>query len=477
MANCISHPSRVRVELRERHDAGVVDQDVQRLVPGSGEAAHGVLVGQVQGAHRDLGVAGGADDAGGELPGCLRAPHGQDDLRPGRGQARAVSVPMPEPAPVTMARLPDRSTPSITSAAVEWRPNGVWKSRDMNLPRVGWCERSGGPRTATVRHRPETDQDWSTLGVPGPPGRPRQCLAWMHASHRRCQRPGQVPARPQSARAPRRRRRPGQGNRRVPGLRREEVAFLAGVSSDYYVRLEQGRDRHPSDQVLLAIARALQLDEDATAYLLQLAKPPSPRSKHTRRPEKVSDASAPSSAAGRSPPPTSTAVHGHPRRQHPRHRALPVHHRRPQRHPTPSPTGDARAALGLGRHDRPGRPAPALDRRRRHRRPPPGRTRRASCPSQRTLPHAVGPSGRQARPPAPACHPPRQPARTAPTRSAAGPSPQPARQRLENVACARITSTGPGSSPPYGHEQPTRTRQPRTTSQRDGIPGRTATPI
>jgi len=63
----------------------------------------------------------------------------------------------------------------------------------------------------------------------------------------------------------------------------------AGVSSDYYVRLEQGRDRHPSDQVLLAIARALQLDEDATAYLLQLAKPPRPRSKRTRRPEKVSD--------------------------------------------------------------------------------------------------------------------------------------------------------------------------------------------
>ena len=81
----------------------------------------------------------------------------------------------------------------------------------------------------------------------------------------------------------------GQGNRRVPGLRREEVAFLAGVSSDYYVRLEQGRDRHPSDQVLLAIARALQLDEDATAYLLQLAKPPSRRSKRTHRPEKVSD--------------------------------------------------------------------------------------------------------------------------------------------------------------------------------------------
>ena len=50
------------------------------------------------------------------------------------------------------------------------------------------------------------------------------------------------------------------------------MAFLAGVSSDYYVRLEQGCDRHPSDQVLLSIARALQLDQDATAYLLQLAK-------------------------------------------------------------------------------------------------------------------------------------------------------------------------------------------------------------
>jgi transcriptional regulator with XRE-family HTH domain len=82
---------------------------------------------------------------------------------------------------------------------------------------------------------------------------------------------------------------PGPVDRRVPGLRREEVAFLAGVSSDYYIRLEQGRDRHPSDQVLLAIARALQLDEDATAYLLQLAKPPNPRDWPTRTPEKVGD--------------------------------------------------------------------------------------------------------------------------------------------------------------------------------------------
>ena len=62
------------------------------------------------------------------------------------------------------------------------------------------------------------------------------------------------------------------GRRRVPGLRREEVALLAGVSADYYLRLEQGRDRHPSAQVLEALARVLQLDESATAYLMGLAR-------------------------------------------------------------------------------------------------------------------------------------------------------------------------------------------------------------
>src|ERR1700685_4688036 len=77
---------------------------------------------------------------------------------------------------------------------------------------------------------------------------------------------------------------PDLRNRRVPGLRREEVAFLAGVSSDYYVRLEQGRDKNPSEQVLLSIARALQLDEDATAYLLQLARPANRRRKRSRKP-------------------------------------------------------------------------------------------------------------------------------------------------------------------------------------------------
>ena len=77
------------------------------------------------------------------------------------------------------------------------------------------------------------------------------------------------------------------GRRRVHGLRREEVAMLAGVSGDYYVRLEQGRDQHPSPQVLDALARALQLDGDATAHLHRLATPPARQRRKTPRPEKV----------------------------------------------------------------------------------------------------------------------------------------------------------------------------------------------
>jgi transcriptional regulator with XRE-family HTH domain len=63
----------------------------------------------------------------------------------------------------------------------------------------------------------------------------------------------------------------GRGSRRVAGLRREEVAVLAGVSADYYARLEQGRERGPSSQVLDALGRALRLDSDARGHLYRLA--------------------------------------------------------------------------------------------------------------------------------------------------------------------------------------------------------------
>ena len=59
--------------------------------------------------------------------------------------------------------------------------------------------------------------------------------------------------------------------RRVAGLRREEVALLAGISAEYYIRLEQGRERHPSAQVLTGIASALGLDRPSEDFLRGLA--------------------------------------------------------------------------------------------------------------------------------------------------------------------------------------------------------------
>ena len=62
------------------------------------------------------------------------------------------------------------------------------------------------------------------------------------------------------------------GNRRVPGLRREEVALLAGLSSDYYVQLERGNLRGASESVLDAVANALPLDEAERTHLFDLAR-------------------------------------------------------------------------------------------------------------------------------------------------------------------------------------------------------------
>lgn len=79
---------------------------------------------------------------------------------------------------------------------------------------------------------------------------------------------------------------PAGPNRRVPGLRREEVAMLAGISADYYLRLERGRDKNPSAQVLDALARVLRLDDLERDYLLGLAAR-RPATRRRRRPERV----------------------------------------------------------------------------------------------------------------------------------------------------------------------------------------------
>ncbi|MCI3271225.1 helix-turn-helix transcriptional regulator [Streptomyces cylindrosporus] len=70
---------------------------------------------------------------------------------------------------------------------------------------------------------------------------------------------------------------PPGGRRRTPGLRREEVSLLSGVSLTWYTWLEQGRDINVSPQILLALARALQLDEVERAHLFRLAGLPAPK--------------------------------------------------------------------------------------------------------------------------------------------------------------------------------------------------------
>ena len=79
---------------------------------------------------------------------------------------------------------------------------------------------------------------------------------------------------------------PGGGRRRVAGLRREEVAVLAGVSTDWYTRLEKGHITGVSEDVLEAVARALQLDEAERTYLRDLARAARP----TRAPQRRSKA-------------------------------------------------------------------------------------------------------------------------------------------------------------------------------------------
>lgn len=83
---------------------------------------------------------------------------------------------------------------------------------------------------------------------------------------------------------------PGGTRRRVPGLRREEVALLAGISNEYYLRLEQGRDQHPSEQVVEAIASALQLDDEARSHAIELSRVrPTVKKRAAKKTEPVPD--------------------------------------------------------------------------------------------------------------------------------------------------------------------------------------------
>src|SRR5947208_2373928 len=85
---------------------------------------------------------------------------------------------------------------------------------------------------------------------------------------------------------------PGPGTRRTSGLRREEIAALAGLSIDYYIRLEQGKESNPSGVILDGLARSLRLNEEEHAHLYALANHAAgriprrlPRASHVVRPQ------------------------------------------------------------------------------------------------------------------------------------------------------------------------------------------------
>ncbi|MEN8651540.1 helix-turn-helix domain-containing protein [Streptomyces sp. 21So2-11] len=132
------------------------------------------------------------------------------------------------------------------------------------VERVG--PHQAGPRIAAEERtvEPRTTSPWLSRAPLCEPDRVnRGELADFLRRRREALRPDQVPA---EAVHP-----PGRRARRTPGLRREEVAALAGVSISYYERLEQARAPHPSPQVLASLARALRLTAAERDYLARLA--------------------------------------------------------------------------------------------------------------------------------------------------------------------------------------------------------------
>ena len=128
------------------------------------------------------------------------------------------------------------------------------------------------PATQTHRSLPHRDHQRDPDKVPHgrvPAVAGRRVRAWTDAARSATSSPpaapGSPPSRPASP-------SPLAGARRVPGLRREEVALLAGVSVPYYTRLERGNARGASDAVLDALARALQLDDAEHAHLFDLVR-------------------------------------------------------------------------------------------------------------------------------------------------------------------------------------------------------------
>lgn len=157
---------------------------------------------------------------------------------------------------------------------------------------------------------------------------------------------------------------PAGGRRRAPGLRREELAHLSGISADYIIRLERGRARNPSPQIVEVLARALRLESGEREHLFRLAglAVPGPGAV-PRHITPASTASSTASATSPSPSTTRPGPSASPTPSTPHHRLAPVE---PQDH---RPSRRRRSHPGLRRP--PGRRRPpshhGLHRQTRHR--------------------------------------------------------------------------------------------------------------
>src|SRR3954447_26843305 len=163
------------------------------------------------------------------------------------------------------------------------------------LAKSGWADTHCAPDRGRLRG--------PTRGGPaGPLTRSVRGLRWLlppvgmplprlpgndeHDRERR-QRHRRVPRQPTREDPPEQAGLPSYGQRRVPGLRREEVASRAGVSADYYRRLERGQVSGVSELVLEALGRALQLDDAERSHLFDLARAVNPVAPRRARPPKT----------------------------------------------------------------------------------------------------------------------------------------------------------------------------------------------
>ena len=187
------------------------------------------------------------------------------------------------------------------------------------------------------------------------------------------------------------------GVRRTPGLRREEVATLAGISADYYLRLEQGRDRNPSAQVLEALARRVRAGRDGHAVPAEPVRPPARRRRGARAARRCRPASGSCSTCSALPAFVENRMFD----------VLAANRLATALSPAIRPgenrlrsvfldAGEQRPAPRLGAGGRGhGRRVPRLDRHRR-RRPADRPARRRAVAGQRAVPAAVGAARRQA---------------------------------------------------------------------------------